>query len=72
MCILLYGSHSSITYTNDGYTHLATGDFCSWAKIPSVRLRKHLEICQDMDMIEDLKLYHGLAIFKIIRPDSFQ
>ncbi len=69
--MLSHGSHACISYPMPGYVYVDSVAMCNWLKIPSKDLRKYLKCCQDLDMIEDLKVNRGFFSCKVVLPAPY-
>lgn len=71
MCVILYGSHDSINYPIPGHVSIETAKLCQWLCMPTTRFRKYIKKCEEMEMIENLKITKGFVFFKVKVPELF-
>jgi hypothetical protein len=64
-CTLLYGHHKSITYPIPGYIHVTTADLAAFLGISTHNLREYLKMCEELGMIDELKVTKGFCMVKM-------
>lgn len=68
VCLLLYGSHSTVTWEGGGYLEMKLGPWAKMLGVPNDKLRVYLEDLQRMRYIAGLTFSYGRANFRLLPP----